>query len=153
MESHPVEEVHLTCSGSGCHEVSSLDDIPQEREFCLACHQDLVEHKIAPFWTMATLSDVKRRLAVISDVSCDPGENNPIPVYTTPTTFTDPTLRVIASPPLDLTAIDHLPSMLPVEASTDFGEQLLPYLLELGPEPKGVWRCALDVFEHKTRNL
>ncbi|MDA9981327.1 saccharopine dehydrogenase [Gammaproteobacteria bacterium] len=113
----------------------------------------LVDHKIAPFVTMATLSDVNRRLSVISDVSCDPGDNNPIPVYTTPTTFTDPTLRVIASPPLDLTAIDHLPSMLPVEASTDFGAQLLPYLLELGPEPKGVWRCALDVFENKTRNL
>jgi saccharopine dehydrogenase (NAD+, L-lysine-forming) len=113
----------------------------------------LVDHKIAPFVTMATLSGPDRQLSVISDVSCDPGENNPIPVYTAPTTFTDPTLRVIASPPLDLTAIDHLPSMLPVEASADFGSLILPYLLELGPRPKGVWRRALDVFEKKTRDL
>jgi nitrate/TMAO reductase-like tetraheme cytochrome c subunit len=45
ISAHPVAEVHVTCSGSGCHTESSLDDIPRVREFCLACHQDMVDHK------------------------------------------------------------------------------------------------------------
>jgi len=113
----------------------------------------LVNHRIAPFVTISTLSTPGRRLSVISDVSCDPGEYNPVPVYTKATTFAEPVRRIMASPLLDLTAIDHLPSMLPVEASEDFGDQLLPYLLELDAGPKGVWRRALDVFEEKTRGL
>lgn len=113
----------------------------------------LVTRRIPPFVTMESLSSPDRRLSVISDVSCDPGEYNPVPVYATPTTFSEPVLRVITSPVLDLTAIDHLPSMLPVEASEDFGNQLLPHLLQLGAEATGVWRRALEVFEAKTRNL
>jgi saccharopine dehydrogenase (NAD+, L-lysine-forming) len=113
----------------------------------------LVNTRIPPFVTMASLSAPDRRLSVISDVSCDPGEYNPVPVYTKATTFNEPVVRVIPSPALDLTAIDHLPSMLPVEASEDFGGLLLPYLLDLGPAPVGVWRRALDVFDEKTGNL
>lgn len=113
----------------------------------------LVDRKIAPFVTMETLTKGTRRLSVISDVSCDPGEYNPVPVYSKATTFTDPAIRVIDSPPLDVTAIDHLPSMLPVEATEDFGNQLLPHLLELGTDPTGVWRRALDVFQEKTLNI
>ena len=113
----------------------------------------LVNTKIPPFVTMETLSAPGRRLSVISDVSCDPGEYNPVPVYSKPTTFGEPTVRVIPHPVLDLTAIDHLPSMLPVEASEDFGRQLLPHLLHLEPGPGGVWRRALDVFDEKTGNL
>ena len=46
LEQHPVDEVHVTCTGSGCHEASSFSPPGRTREFCLACHQDLVEHKI-----------------------------------------------------------------------------------------------------------
>lgn len=112
----------------------------------------LVKHRIAPFVTMETLSG-ERQLSVISDVSCDPGEYNPVPVYTEATTFSQPTVRVISSPPLDVTAIDHLPSMLPVEATRDFGDQLLPHLLELGTDRTGVWQRAREVFDEKTREL
>jgi hypothetical protein len=36
---------HLTCGGSGCHENPVYDAVPRDRQGCLACHQDLVEHR------------------------------------------------------------------------------------------------------------
>ena len=56
-------------------------------------------------------------------------------------------------PPLDLVAIDHLPSMLPRESSEDFSEQLLPTLLQLGQPEEGVWGRALEVFKEKSAGL
>ena len=112
----------------------------------------LVEKKIEPFVTMESLSEPGRRLSVISDVSCDPGEYNPIPIYSEPTSFDFPVVRVIDQPPLDLTAIDHLPSLLPVEASKDFADQLLPYLLTLNGLT-GVWERALGLFHEKSSDL
>ena len=41
---HTVES-HLTCGGSGCHENPAYDGLPRDRQGCLACHQDLVEHR------------------------------------------------------------------------------------------------------------
>lgn len=114
----------------------------------------LVNSSIPPFIDMESLSRPGRKLTVISDVSCDPGELNPVPIYTRPTTFAVPTTRVIDSPaPLDLTAIDHLPSLLPVEASEDFGKQLLPYLMQLDDGLHGVWQRAHKVFHDKTLQL
>ncbi|RMD48073.1 MAG: saccharopine dehydrogenase, partial [Alphaproteobacteria bacterium] len=54
-----------------------------------------------------------RRLSVIADVSCDPGSDyNPVPVYERPTSFAEPVIRVAdGSPPLDVMAIDNLPSL------------------------------------------
>lgn len=43
-KAHPAE-VHVGCSGAGCHEPTPFDAVPRTREFCLSCHQDLVEHK------------------------------------------------------------------------------------------------------------
>jgi saccharopine dehydrogenase (NAD+, L-lysine-forming) len=50
-------------------------------------------------------------------------------------------------------AIDHLPSLLPLESSEDYGSQLLKHLLDLADESDPVWQGALDVFEAKTREL
>ena len=114
----------------------------------------LVDRRIPPFTDLHHLSTPYRKLTVISDVSCDPGEFNPVPVYTAPTTFASPTIRIIdATTPLDLTAIDHLPSLLPVEASDNFGRQLLPYLMQLNDGLTGVWHRANKVFQDKTRQL
>ena len=52
-----------------------------------------------------------------------------------------PALRVHDAPVLDVTAIDNLPSLLPLESSEDFAEQLLPSLLGL-PARAPVWRRA-----------
>lgn len=96
----------------------------------------------------------ERRLAVIGDVACDPGSDfNPIPIYDRATTFADPVTRVFDDPPLDIVAIDNLPSLLPKESSADFESQLLPALLALDRVREGVWNRAIDPFNHHTRNL
>lgn len=49
---HPVEQVHVGCSGAGCHEdvpfatAQPAATLPRTRSFCLTCHQDLVDHRV-----------------------------------------------------------------------------------------------------------
>ena len=115
----------------------------------------LVFSSIPPFVTRETIARPGRALRVVCDVSCDPfGDYNPVPLYTECTSFEDPAMRLLdGEPPLDLVAIDHLPSMLPRESSEDFSAQLLPTLLELGEPDAGVWGRALDVFKDKSKGL
>lgn len=43
---HPVEAVHLTCGGSGCHAAELFPATPETtRPACLACHQELEDHE------------------------------------------------------------------------------------------------------------
>ena len=89
-----------------------------------------------------------RALSVIGDVACDPDSDyNPVPVYDQATSWTAPALRVHAVPPLDVMAIDNLPSLLPVESSEDFAGQLLPHLLTLDDLDAGVWGRAKATFD------
>ncbi|MGG7644737.1 saccharopine dehydrogenase [Rhodovulum sp. YNF3179] len=96
-----------------------------------------------------------RRLTVIADVSCDPGSAyNPVPVYDHATSFDDPVIRVTAGPPpLDVTAIDNLPSLLPVESSEDYAAQLLPSLERLDRIGAGVWGRAKAAFDEHSRDI
>lgn len=41
---HPLE-VHVTCSGSGCHASIPFESVPRTRAACLGCHQDLADHR------------------------------------------------------------------------------------------------------------
>ncbi|MGC5404977.1 hypothetical protein ACPXCX_14490, partial [Streptomyces sp. DT225] len=52
-------------------------------------------------------------------------------------------------PPLDLIAIDNLPSLLPLESSADFSAALLPQLLDFGVT--GPWGRCLDRFRQANR--
>ncbi|MDX1480644.1 MAG: saccharopine dehydrogenase [Woeseiaceae bacterium] len=115
----------------------------------------LVSSAMPPFVTTESLAQEGRRLAVIADVSCDPyGTYNPVPVYSRTTTFEAPCLEIIGGDnPLDLIAIDHLPSLLPKESSEDYGGQLLPHLAMLDDPGQGAWARARAVFEEKTRRL
>jgi saccharopine dehydrogenase (NAD+, L-lysine-forming) len=45
-----------------------------------------------------------------------------------------------------VTAIDNLPSLLPVESSEDFASQLLPSLLSLDSLNTGVWARTKTLF-------
>ena len=73
-----------------------------------------------------------RALRVIGDIACDPGTAySPVRVYDRPTSWAAPALRVHDAPPLDVTAIDNLPALLPVESSENFAGQLLPLLKAL----------------------
>lgn len=87
-------------------------------------------------------------LRVIGDIACDPTSDfSPIKVYDRVTDWQAPALRVWDDPPLDVTAIDNLPSLLPVEASEDYAAQLLPSLLALGDLDRGVWGRARAEFD------
>ncbi len=105
-----------------------------------------------------TADDIRvpdRRLSVIADVSCDPeSAYNPIPVYNRSTTFDAPTVSVpIEGRPLDVVAIDHLPSMLPLESSEDYSRQLMTALMDLKEPEKGIWGRALNQFNKNVKRL
>jgi saccharopine dehydrogenase (NAD+, L-lysine-forming) len=94
-----------------------------------------------------------RALRVIGDIACDPTSDfSPIKVYDRTTDWAAPALRVAHAPILDVTAIDNLPSLLPVESSEDYAAQLLPTLLELPDIDGGVWGRAKATYDdHMTR--
>lgn len=107
-----------------------------------------------PVFVPADTGAVARRLRVIGDIACDPDSDfSPIKVYDRTTTWDAPALRVHDDPPLDVTAIDNLPSMLPVESSQDYGAQLLPSLLTLGDLDAGVWGRAKATYLAQIRTL
>ncbi len=41
---HTVD-AHVGCTGVGCHEDLPFEGVPRNREACLVCHQDLVDHR------------------------------------------------------------------------------------------------------------
>jgi len=103
-----------------------------------------------PVFVPASAKTDARALTVIGDIACDPTSDfSPIKVYDRATDWEAPALRVADAPVLDVTAIDNLPSMLPVESSEDYAAQLLPSLLTLGDLDGGVWgRAKLDFDRH-----
>ncbi len=103
-----------------------------------------------PVFFQPNYIDLKRKLRVIGDIACDPDSDyNPIPIYSEPTTWTNPGLKIANDPPLDIMAIDNLPSLLPKESSIDFAEQIFPYLMQLVDKNYGVWQRAKQVFKSK----
>jgi saccharopine dehydrogenase (NAD+, L-lysine-forming) len=118
----------------------------------------LLSGSMPPFLTRDILNDPNRQLSVMCDVSCDPtSPNNPLPIYDRITSLDEPSLRLLEPSadtrmPLDLIAIDHLPTLLPRESSLAFSPKLLPHLLML-PENAAVWTRALDQFKQKLEEL
>ena len=95
-----------------------------------------------------------RALRVIGDIACDPTSDfSPIKVYGRATDWDAPALRVAETPVLDVTAIDNLPSLLPVESSEDYAAQLLPTLLSLPAIDEGVWGRAKATHDQHSREL
>jgi saccharopine dehydrogenase (NAD+, L-lysine-forming) len=95
-----------------------------------------------------TATTAPRALRVIGDIACDPTSDfSPIKLYDRTTDWAAPALRVHDTPPLDVMAIDNLPSLLPVESSVDYAAQLLPALLTLADIDTGVWGRARAQFD------
>ncbi|OIW23583.1 saccharopine dehydrogenase [Coniochaeta ligniaria NRRL 30616] len=112
--------------------------------------------KIPPFVTIETLKSPERKLSVICDVSADSTNPlTPVPVYDITTTFKDPTVAVKGvEPPVSVISIDHLPSLLPREASDTFSNDLLPYLLTLKDwRSDPVWAGAEKLYKEKVATL
>ncbi|MER6413270.1 saccharopine dehydrogenase [Streptomyces humidus] len=107
---------------------------------------------VPPFVREQDLDDPDRRLRTLSDVTCDVGSPlNVLPVYDRTTEWSDPVRRLRKEPPLDLIAIDNLPSLLPREASVDFSAALTPQLLHFGADR--AWARCLDRFHEASREL
>lgn len=91
--------------------------------------------------------DPARLLTVIGDVACDPTSAfNPVRVYDRVTDWAHPAIRVAGRPPLDVMAIDNLPSLLPRESTLDYAGQLLPVLEALDRIEEGPWDRARQLF-------
>jgi saccharopine dehydrogenase (NAD+, L-lysine-forming) len=104
---------------------------------------------VTPFVTPADLGR-PRRLATVADVTCDAGSaHNTLPIYDATTDWRRPVRRLSdGPPPLDLIAIDNLPSLLPKEASIDFSANLTPHLLDLTASP---WERCRTAFRSALR--
>lgn len=139
-------DIEETKKGGPFLDILSMDILVN----CVFINEDL-----PPFITKELLNDDNRTLATIVDVSCDPyGSYNPLPIYHQCTTFKSPCISIIAGDkPLNLIAIDHLPSLLPKESSEDYGQQLVKHLLTLNDQSQGVWPKAVDLFNNKTAAL
>lgn len=106
-----------------------------------------------PVFVPANAPGMPRRLSVIADIACDPDSDfSPIKVYDRATSWDAPALRIAENPVLDVTAIDNLPSMLPLESSEDFAGQLLPSLLRLKDHSE-VWQRATAEFGKHLKRL
>ena len=109
---------------------------------------------IPPFLTAQMLAHDNRPLSVLCDVSCDAtNPHNPVPVYYGATTFDDPVIEVPVEghEPLTVIAIDHLPTLLPREASVTFCNDLLPSLYALPDrQSSSVWSDAEKLFHQKS---
>jgi saccharopine dehydrogenase (NAD+, L-lysine-forming) len=130
-------------------ETASGGPFPQilDHEIFLNC---ILARPGCPVFVPASAKTDPRRLTVISDIACDPTSDfSPIKVYDRTTTWDEPALRVAEHPALDVTAIDNLPSLIPVESSEDYATQLLPTLLTLTDLSSGVWtRAKADYDRH-----
>ncbi len=107
-----------------------------------------------PFLRPADLDDQARRLSLVSDVTCDvTSDCNALPIYDRVTSWQQPVRRLRSGPrPLDIIAIDNLPSLLPGEASTDFSAQLVPQLMTLGSAAPA-WQRCLRAFEEACHSV
>ena len=114
-----------------------------------------------PFVEAADL-DHERRLRVLADVTCDvTGPTNMLPVNTAITTWEEPVRRLCearseqGAAPLDVIAIDNLPSLLPREASEAFSADLVPQLVGLAGEggPSGPWQAAGRAYDEALAGL
>ena len=137
----------LKCSAEGwdVKHTSHPGPYSEALDFDILINCVLVTTPVPPFITTELLQQ-ERQLSVVVDVSCDPqSPTNPLPFYSTATTLSKPALRVVKDPPLDLIAIDHLPSLLPKESSESFSRDLLPHLLDLR-RGSSVWQNAEQRF-------
>lgn len=107
-----------------------------------------------PVFVPASAKTDPRKLTVIGDIACDPTSDfSPIKVYDRATDWDAPVLRVADAPPLDVMAIDNLPSLLPIESSEDYAAQLLPSLLTLTDLNAGVWGRASAEFDRHLKGI
>ena len=114
----------------------------------------ILAHEGVPQFVPPSTLTAPRKLCAIGDIACDPDSSyNPIPIYDRATDWNTPVLRVHKEPVLDVMAIDNLPSLLPLESSLDFAEQLLPSLLQYSNPDSAVWTRAFELYQRHIGDL
>jgi saccharopine dehydrogenase (NAD+, L-lysine-forming) len=121
---------------------------------------------IPPFLTRKVLTEAEAagqlKVSVVVDVSCDTSNPfHPLPFYVQGTTLFAPVLPVhVGHATVDVIAIDHLPALIPTEASQDFSEALSPHLPALArlhgkdAHPSAhIWNRAEALFWEKVNTL
>jgi hypothetical protein len=142
------ERVGLATTLWGSKETLNREYISEILDFDILINCALMTKKVGPWLTPEMLRE-GIQLQTISDVSCDPtGPCNPIPLYPEATTMARPVYTPLYNKNLKITAIDHLPSLLPRESSLDFSRQLFPHLVNYmnGEIMDGPWERALTLF-------
>ncbi|KAK3330183.1 hypothetical protein B0H66DRAFT_611460 [Apodospora peruviana] len=122
--------------------------------------------KIPNFVNLESLNNTpNRKLSVVCDVSANANTGKkdttspftPVPIYTVATTFDNPTVPVdglTSEPACSVISIDHLPSLLPREASEAFSRDLIPSLLTLNDwHNSPVWSRAEKLYKDKVATL
>lgn len=146
--------IEVTCWGSA--DTKDRGPIREILDYDILVNCALMKAKSLPFLDNQLIQEEKN-LTLISDVGCDPtGPCNPLPIYNSITTMDTP-VREIASKSgqLSITAIDHLPSLLPRESSEDFCDQLLPHLMDFldNKIENTPWEKSLEWYFRKTMEM
>lgn len=150
-----LESLEINATLWGSKDTKGRGAIREILSFDLLINTALMKNKVAP-WLTEEMINGERNLTAISDVSCDPtGPCNPLPIYSKGTTMDKPVRQLREDKLLEITAIDHLPSLLPRESSDDFCKQLLPHLISFlnGEIENTPWERSLEVFYKKTDEL
>jgi len=108
----------------------------------------LLTDSIDPFITYKTLKLFKNQ-HVIVDISCDyTNINNPIPIYSTGSTFDNPIIKINDN--VDLIAIDNLPSLLPKDSSYVFSSKLVDLFIN---KNNIIWDNNISIYQDKIKYL
>ena len=143
-----LNELGLDVTGWGSSDTKGRGPIREILDFDILVNCALMTSKTAPFLDRAMIKE-ERNLSVISDVGCDPtGPCNSLPIYSQSTTIDKPSIVLDRNNHLEITAIDHLPSLLPRESSEDYSEQLLSHLMDFldNKIENSPWERALSWF-------
>lgn len=151
-----LSRVGIDITSWGSADTRDRGPIKEILEYDLLVNCALMTKKSLPFLDVATIQEEKN-LSMISDVGCDPtGPCNPLPIYQNITTMDQPVKELASkSGRLAITAIDHLPSLLPRESSEDFCDQLLPHLMDFldNKIENTPWEKSLEWYFRKTMEM
>ena len=127
-----LKKVGMECTLWDREETEGLGPFPKILDYDIMFNCVSIEKSTKPFLTPELLHD-NRNLSLIVDISCDCSRfYNLLPIYEGQTNFKEPCKRIVnGEHPLDIIAIDNMPSFFPMEASLSFSEQLYPLLLQL----------------------
>lgn len=95
------------------------------------------------------LVDLKK-LSIINDVSCDiTAINNPIKLDYQLTTFKNPIYKY--NKQLDIICIDNLPSLLPIDSSTEFSNKLTELIMDINYNI--IWENLENLYYDKIKHI